>query len=351
MSEIIEGFKFKFANLKIKIELKQHSIKDSFQREIKALNDKYNEKNLEEKYSKELNLYRDGLLKQISTNLRLEIDQANIEKKQIKNLEYKSAKTCIGQLIKKEFNFNKIFSISKLVKYKKFLGLEEVIETSDESNDKNILLEAISLASQFGNLEIVKYLVEYAANVNAKEVYCDGTAIQYASINGHLEIVKYLVKNGADVNAQENDDDSCKYFIETESVVNAKKKYGKTALIYASREGHFEIVRYLVENGADVNANDDVCRTALKYASLYGHLEMVKYLVEHGADVNARDKWKNTALALASKNGHLEIVKYLIEYRADRNVKNKYNETALTAASSRGHLDIVKYLIKNGADV
>ena len=53
-----------------------------------------------------------------------------------------------------------------------------------------------------------------------------------ASENGHLEIVKYLVERGADLNAK----------------ANSKS----TALIYAYKEDHLEIVKYLVEHGANV---------------------------------------------------------------------------------------------------
>ena len=283
---MFEELELTFISIETNIKLKRNRVNNLYTHETELLNENFNQKSLLEKYSNELNLYREGLLEQKETNLRWEIDQAMMETKERRNLEFKrglakSAKICIGKLIKKEFKLNKIFSISQLVKYKKYLGLEEVIQKVDESNDKNVLLEAMSLASQFGNLEIVKYLVENAADVNTKGAYCDGTALQYASINGHLEVVKYLVENGAEVNAQEEDDDdekallsaSCrenfkivKHLVET--VVNAKeKKYGKTALIYASREGHLEIAKYLLQNGADVNAEDDWYRTALIYAS------------------------------------------------------------------------------------
>ena len=59
------------------------------------------------------------------------------------------------------------------------------------------------------------------------------TALVNASANGHFEIVKYLLQNGADVNA------TC--------------KYKETTLKVASKKGHLEIVKYLVENGADEN--------------------------------------------------------------------------------------------------
>ena len=111
---MFEEFEHKFASIQTKIELKKLSINDSFQKEIKAVNEKFNEENLEEKYSNELNLYRDELLKLTSKNLRSEINQVNLGGKQIKNSEFKrgsveSAKISIGLLIKKELKLSKIF--------------------------------------------------------------------------------------------------------------------------------------------------------------------------------------------------------------------------------------------------
>ena len=125
-----------------------------------------------------------------------------MEEKQNKNLIFKrgvveSEKLCIKRVIKKEFKLNKIFEISHLVKYKKYFGLDQVIQTVDESNDENVLSDAIYLASELGHLEKVKYLVENGADVNAKDRF-DRTALIFASENGHFEIVKYLVENGAD---------------------------------------------------------------------------------------------------------------------------------------------------------
>ena len=61
--------------------------------------------------------------------------------------------------------------------------------------------------------------------------------------------------------------------------------------IYASKEGHVEIVEMLLNNGADVNAQDSVRRTALFWASLRGHAEIVAMLLAAGAgdDMNAQD--------------------------------------------------------------
>ena len=344
MSKIIEELQHKFSNIQTNIELKQYSIKDSFKREIEALKEKYNEQHLLEKYSKEMNLYKDELSKQISINLKSEIGQViNMGTKQIKKFEFKSglvksAKICINQLIKKEFKFNKIFPPSKLIKYKKYFGLDKVILADNHSNHESILLEAMFLASKIGHFETVKCLVENGADVNAKDEYGD-TALIIASEQGYLEIVKKLVENGADM--------------------NERNLYGRTAFISASHNGHFEIVKYLDENGADVEAKDNsnnsyntalIKATLLMNASANGQIEMVKYFVQKGADVNAKDQHGWTALTLASGKGHFEIVKYLVENGADVNSKDKRNETALIISSKNDHFEIVKYLIENGAD-
>ena len=71
------------------------------------------------------------------------------------------------------------------------------------------------------------------------------------------------------------------------------------------------------------------------YASENGHFEIVRYLIQNGADTNAKTKsGRTTALMLASQKGYFEIVKFLVENDADMNAKNKNNETALDYAKT-----------------
>ena len=65
------------------------------------------------------------------------------------------------------------------------------------------------------NLELLQYLIENNFITNDK-------ALKYASGNGHLEVVKYLVDHGANVNAEDDE-----------------------ALRYASKNGHKDIVTFL----------------------------------------------------------------------------------------------------------
>ena len=106
--------------------------------------------------------------------------------------------------------------------------------------------DALISASECGNLEVVKYLVEMRADITAK----NNEAVRFAIENAHLPVLKYLVEHGADMNVQDN-----------------------CALRWASYYGHLSVVKYLVENGAHARDNE-----AVKIANKRKHLDIVKYL-------------------------------------------------------------------------
>ncbi len=155
--------------------------------------------------------------------------------------------------------------------------------------------EDFLVAASEGNLVQMKECIHQG--VDTEETDKDGkTALHIASNNGQLEIVKYLIE-------------TC--HVDKE----AKDDTGWTALHFASRNGNLEIVKYLIE-ACNVNKeakNNSGC-TALHLASFFGHLVIVKYLIET-CFVNKEAKSNNgsTALHFASQFGHLVIVKYLIE--------------------------------------
>jgi len=136
--------------------------------------------------------------------------------------------------------------------------------------------------------------------------------------------------------------------------VNAKNRYGVTALIDASYRGQKEQVEWLIIEGADLNARDNHGDTALMSAAIRGHSEIVELLIANGADVHAKDNAGNTALIDASKYARettSEVLALLMDNGAEVNENNKYGETALMNAARWGHKENVAFLIAEGADI
>lgn len=128
--------------------------------------------------------------------------------------------------------------------------------------------------------------------------------------------------------------------------INAKNKARWTALAYACKYGHGDIVQFLVENNADINLTVNVGSTPLQVALNMKYFKIADYLIKHGADVNIPDITGMTALAWAAKGGDLKTVKYLIENGADVNSKNVSSRTVLDITIDN---EIKEYLISQGA--
>jgi hypothetical protein len=82
----------------------------------------------------------------------------------------------------------------------------------------------------------------------------------------------------------------------------------------AVRKGDLAMVTSLLDKGADVNAKFRYGTTALFKAAERGHLEIVKLLLARGADVSVKDTfYGSTALSWALNGDHIEIVTVLLQ--------------------------------------
>ncbi len=103
----------------------------------------------------------------------------------------------------------------------------------------------------------VIYFIETGSSPNQKDAKNENYLLHIAARKGHSDIVKYLIERGADV--------------------NAKDYFQRSALHLASRLRHFDIIQFLIENGADVNAKDKFEETALQIAIEQKHFDIVKF--------------------------------------------------------------------------
>ena len=180
------------------------------------------------------------------------------------------------------------------------------------------------------------------------------SALHAAALYGDLELVKYLVEtmhmgvNYADTGYLSS---------------------GNTALNLAAVGNHVDVASYLLARGADVHGRDrssvleGVGLTAMHYAAAYGNLEMAVFLEENGGDVNAvgygngYNYWSRVStLQLAIEgDANLELVEFLIK-KLGLFKKRKINRadgrglTPLYRAIRTKNVDMVELLLVNGAD-
>jgi ankyrin repeat protein len=224
------------------------------------------------------------------------------------------------------------------------------------------------IATEINDYQLVKYLIEKGAEINARSD--NQTPLRIAYKKEHFEIFHFLILKGTDLEAK-NEKNQTVLQQATEArqykIVNllsynnahGKEQFSKefyfdcsyTDLHFASEHGHFQNVEFLIEKGAEIDAKDKSEKTALHLASEKGYFEVVKSLVEKEADINAKDKNEKPALHFASEKGNLEIVKNLLQHGANIGAKDKTENTPLLSASENGHFDVYKFLAENGANL
>lgn len=119
----------------------------------------------------------------------------------------------------------------------------------------------------------------------------------------------------------------------------------------ASADGDLIAVTAALKNGQKANAFDEFRRTALMYASYNGHTEILRLLIKNGAEVNLKDNEGRTALMMASSGPFPDAVRLLLDNYADPNIADKTEHfTAIMFAASEGQTEIVKILLSKGAD-
>lgn len=148
-----------------------------------------------------------------------------------------------------------------------------------------------------GHLDLLKFLSENGFQFQrAQEKF---EAISIAIEFGGLEILKYLVLIGCN---PDNED-----------------KYGKNAIMLACQLGQREIVKYLVSIGTNINCQDKEGRTPFFLACKFGNIYVAKLLVSLGCDVNLTP----TPLFIAKSENHGNVVEWLEKSEFDQKGSSK----------------------------
>lgn len=148
------------------------------------------------------------------------------------------------------------------------------------------------------------------------------TPLMFASENGHLNVVVKLIELGANV--------------------NQASVYGITALVCAVRMGHLKCIEALIKAGADVNKHShSLSLTSL--ATLHNHYDCLEYLVKQGAEVTGAQ----FLLKILEHQDNAHLVELLLRKGADANDKTWDGKTPLMIAAERGHIKSLNILLHN----
>ncbi|MGL9757811.1 MAG: ankyrin repeat domain-containing protein [Wolbachia sp.] len=199
----------------------------------------------------------------------------------------------------------------------KYKSLKEVLSTINNKKDlnKDNIIEEIKTELEkqdrllYSGWKMGKFDVNY---VFSPYFYIEYTLLTIAAEYGHVDIVKVLLEKGANV--------------------NEKDFHGCTALHFAAKYGHVDIVEVLLKEGAKVDSVDQCKRTPLHNAAENGYANIVNALIKAGANVNEKDFHGCTALHVAARSGHEKTVKVLLQAEEDVNAVDRYGRTPLDRA-------------------
>ena len=137
-----------------------------------------------------------------------------------------------------------------------------------------------------GSVEAVRFLLARGAAIDARESAGGQTALMWASGEGHDDVVRALLEAGADPNVVGRvtvlprlRGDGGRMWVDYTSG-------GLTAAMFAARGGHSEVLALLAAGGADLNRANPDGLTPLLIAVINDRADAAMTLLDKGADPN-----------------------------------------------------------------
>lgn len=235
------------------------------------------------------------------------------------------------------YDINDINTPFNAIKYNQLNVLKWAYTTGEYGGNFRMTMNHIYLAVFRGNMEIVKWYMEYIkCNINSvisffNPIKFDEKCVYFAIQGNKINMVKHLYETYPRLFTNAIDD-AISYGRKNILILlleQYKLSSYNNMILKAAECGHLHIVKYLLKKNYDCDEN------AIHFAALRGHLNIIKLLERYGKPCHY------SAVDYAADAGHYEIVKYF------HSIGIPCSEFALIWASGNNHFDVVKFLIEN----
>ena len=229
---------------------------------------------------------------------------------------------------------------------------------------------ALMIASECGQFEVVKFLLDAGAQVDLQD-NVGRTAIVLASKHDHWKVGVLLLERMAGVDSatlsaimsavmvecksllKEYLDPEVDFFEYIEELIKSASltECHQEILWLACKCGNFKICQAFVAKCRWVELTPQWGR-ALFLASAFGHSEIVALLLEKGfpQDLVHYGEYSALAMACACNGGHCEVVELLLGRGADVDAAID-GESVLVSALNHDHTEVIRFLLERGAQV
>ncbi len=178
-----------------------------------------------------------------------------------------------------------------------YSGVTEYLVSKGVAFDPNGIgprgLNRLRVAVMLGGTDMVRWLIDREADVDAASPRDGRVALLWAAQKGHLDIVIALIDAGANVD-----------------VVDST---GITPIQWAVENGHVDVVESLLNAGARLDLRETTSGQGLMHkVSIYGHVDIARLLLTNGTEVNPKDNSQNTPIYYACKYGNEQLAGLLV---------------------------------------
>lgn len=196
----------------------------------------------------------------------------------------------------------------------------------------------VSLAASINNLDVIK-LIDSNIALRKQLLKTDSqgmTALMHAASHGHAECVKELLKYD-------------KTMVENTTICLSRKQdaAGMTALMYAACNNNLPCVNILLSLECNMISNDK--NTALMFAAREGYFNIVKELATKSNEVGMENCDGSTEIAFAAVGGYIDCFKLLYGCYLNKGIcPTNRGFTKLMLAASLNDTDAVRQGINAG---